>query len=214
MLMLNQNAPSHPERVIMAYYHLANARPDLATFASLSPFLDNAQDADIPHIIQREYNRLEQVYAGFDSDEPLFVHTRLSLNNYSTLREVLNLAEFTPQTFFQYSLYGEDVAIVPKDINRFHEIPMPKDRMEDMLSQANSTNIQAELLLKPIHADTNTPFNYNNKSYKLMLADIAEIRFWTTSRGDPKLLWTYRADWYVPKMSADLMKLKPVIGQN
>lgn len=207
-LLLRQMPKTHPERIILSYYKTADINPDFARWAALSPFLDNALSGDVPIIVQRERNRLERLSSLFDKDELLSVHTQINLQNYSTLREKLVLESFNPKTFFTFSLYDENIALVPKDIAQFNEIDISTTRMNEILQETKGGSFIAELLLKPIHADTQTPFMYHDKPYKLMLADIAEIRFWTRDAEAPKLLWTYRADWYNPRASRALMDLK------
>jgi|GEM_PF-2789442 len=207
---LQQSTASHPERIILAWYKGAGKKPEFEKWAALSPFLDNAKDSDIAPIISRETNRLLRAYAEFDDTAPLVVHTALKLDDYSTINNQLNFDEFSPKTFFAYSLYGENIAVVPRDIKNFSTIPLTKEKMDVLLAKARGSNITGELLLKPALADASAPFQHNGRDYMLLLTDIAEINFWTDRPDSPELLWTWRADWYQPKIDQTLLNLKPV----
>lgn len=208
LLMLQQYQPSHPEKILMAFHKISGIEADTLKWAKASPYLDKATEGDRDGIISREDNRLRRAYSEFDVNDPIIVHTRVNLDNYSTIQEVLRLKEFTAKTFFAYSLYGENVAIVPKDIANFNTIQINKAQMDEMLKKAGKGQIKAELLLKPVVADPKTPFVQNGASYLLLLAEIGEIRFWSDNGAEPKLLWTYRADWFKPKQDRALMDLK------
>ena len=208
MLMLKKNEPTHPEKILMMFDKLSGQQPDFVAWAKASPFLKDAKEGDAPVIMNRETNRLTQDYANLDMNAPLVVEATIHLDDYSTIREVLTLSEFTPQTFFSYGIYGQNVAIVPKGIARFATIPLAKDKMDEMLARARGGDVTAELLLKPVLADGKTPFVQGGTSYWLMLAEIGEIRFWSGSP-TPQLLWTYRADWYKPQENRELLDLKP-----
>lgn len=208
-LLLHRYKPTHPERILMAFEKTGALQPDFADWAAHSPYLDAAKATDRDAIISRETNRLSNAYATFDTTEPLVVHVKLTLNDYSTLQEILTLDEFTQQTFFSYAIYGREVAIVPKDIANFHTLKIRQAEMDEILKKAGGTGIVAELLLKPTYADTRAPFEKGGRSYWLLLGDIGELRLWSADENDPKLLWLYRADWFQPKEDRDLLDLKP-----
>jgi len=203
-----KKAPTHPEKIAMSWYKKAGKTPDFAQWAALSPFLDNAKDSEIGGIISRESNRLSKAYTEFDGDKPLVINTRINMDDYSTINSTLVLDEFSPKTFFAFSIYGENIAIVPRDIKNFGNIPLPKEQMDEMLSKNGQSRMTAEVLLKPTLSDASQPFIHDGKDYKLLLADIAEINFWTLDEKDPQLLWTWRADWYEPKQDQELLELK------
>lgn len=208
LLMVQQLEAVHPERVLLAFHKLAGQEPDFLKWAKTSPFLSQTTESDRDAVISREDNRLRQTWSAVDASTPLVVHTRVRFDDYSTLQEMLNLSEFTPKTFFSFSLYDENVAIVPKDIAKFGKIQIKKTQMEDMLKKAGSGEVKAEILLKPVIADAKTPYMQDQKAYWLLLAEIAEIRFWTENSAAPELLWMQRADWYKPKTDTSLLNLK------
>jgi hypothetical protein len=207
VLFLKNYEPTHPELILMAFNKVGNLNPDFLEWAKQSPFLKTAKDIDKDAIINREANRLTQVYQTVQPDEQLVVHAKISLDNYSTIQEFLTLNEFDSRTFFSYNIYGQNVAIVPKGMNDFHRIKFSKAEMENLLKKANTSQIEAEILLKPIYADVKAPFNRGGKDYWLLLADIGEIRFWT-KKSDPELLWMHRAEWFKPKEDKLLLDLK------
>ncbi|MCB1538698.1 MAG: hypothetical protein H6865_03045 [Rhodospirillales bacterium] len=208
LLMLAQMQPTHPEHILMIFDKIAGIEPDFAALAGKSPFLNKAKEVDRDSIINRENNRLRQTWADLDSSQPIVVHTSVNLANYSTINEQLTLPEFNPKTFFSFAIYGENIAIVPKDIARFSKIPLTRQQMDEILKKTTSTAATAELILKPAVADAKTPFVHDGKSYWLMLAEIGEIRLWAGKEGDAQLLWMHRADWYKPKEDTSLLNLK------
>lgn len=208
LLMLQQLPPTHPERIALAFHKLAGMEPDFKLWARTSPFLKDAKRMDHPTIISREENRLQRLWVEMNPAEPLVVRTRIQLDEYSTLQETLKLSEFTPQTFFAYSIYGESIAIVPKDIATFGTIRISKEQMEDMLQKTGGGQAMAELVLKPAVADGKAPFSKAGIDYWLLLAEIGEIRFWNLSSENPQLLWMHRADWYKPDQDERLLNLK------
>lgn len=210
-LLLKQYQASHPEKFLLAFNKIAGLQPDFLEWAKKSPFLNDAKESDKDVIVNRESNRLSQAFSGFTPDEPMVVHVDIRFDDYSTLQEVLNLSEFTPKTFFSFSIYDEHVAVVPKDIAKFGTINMPKADMDEILSKAKGSDAKAEILLKPVIADAKETFNIGGTPYWLLLAEIGEIRFWS-NEPEPQLLWMYRADWYKPKEDKALMDLKGAGG--
>jgi len=210
LLMLKQLTPTHPERVILTFNHMAGIQPDFSAWARISPFLKNAKRVDHVSIIGREENRLQRLWVESDFTTPIIVQTRIQLDEYSTLQETLTLSEFTPKTFFSYNIYGQNVAIVPNDIATFGAIQIDKTQMEEMLQKTGGGQAVAELILKPVVADAKTPFVQAGIQYWLLLAEIGEIRFWNMSNDNPQLLWMHRADWYKPEQDESLLKLKGV----
>jgi len=207
-LLLKQYAPSHPEHMAIAFYKVAGLAPDYMAWAKESPFLRSAKNMDRDAIVSREDNRLRRAFAEFDMDAPLVVHTNINLDDYSTLQEMLEISEFTPKTFFSYSIYGENIAIIPKGITNFSKLQITADKMNEMLAKSGGNKVKAELLLKPAVADAKEPFVYNHINYWLLLSEIAEIRFWSPKEERPELLWSWRADWYQPKEDNRLLDLK------
>ncbi|NBX66746.1 MAG: hypothetical protein EBQ96_07110 [Proteobacteria bacterium] len=210
-LLLKQYQASHPEKFLLAFNKIAKLQPDFLEWAKKSPFLKDAKESDKDVIINRESNRLSQAFSAMTPDEALVVHVNIRFDDYSTLQEVLNLSEFTPKTFFSFSIYDQNVAVVPKDIAKFGTINMPKADMDEMLSKAQGSDVKAEILLKPVVADARETFKIGSTPYWLLLSEIGEIRFWS-DKPEPQLLWMYRADWYKPKEDKALMDLKGAGG--
>lgn len=208
LLLLKQNPATHPEKILMAFNKLAGRQPDFLAWAKKSPFLESTPEFDRDAIINRENNRLMGAWSALDTNQLLSVHTAITLSKYSTIQEELHLDVFTEQTFFSYSIYGENVAIVPKDIAQFGKIKITKIEMDEILKKAGGGSVVAEVLMKPVMADAKEPFMRNNVPYWLLLGDIAEMRFWNAKGENAVLLWMYRADWYKPKQDKSLLDLK------
>ena len=212
VLMLAQDKPTHPEKILLTFYKLAGLAPNFQDWAAKSPFLKgvSSQD-DAKVIINRESNRLSQAFSATGGDSVMVVHTSVLFDEYSTLQERLHMSEFTPLTFFSFDMYGQSVAVVPKDITHFSDIKITRAQMDEMLAMAGGGKVTAEFILKPVVADAKTPFIREGRAYWLLLAEIAELRFWSEG-AQPKLLWMQRADWYKPQESSEPFGLKPAGG--
>jgi len=204
---LKQSQPTHPERLLLLYYKLGVRMPPFADWATKSPFLADALPQDKPSILAREQQRMVESYQTLDVTQPVVIQTQVQFDSYSTLQETMFLKEFNDKTFFTFGMYGSHVAIVPESMQTFGALAIPKARMEEILSKTQSTAVTAELFLLPIQADVSAPFMYKDIPHGLILARVAELRFW--SRGEtPVLLWRYRADWYKPVENQSLIDLK------
>ncbi len=208
LLMLTRGKPTHPERLVMLWYKMVGQTPDFMAWAKKSPFLKKAHADDYDTIVNNETNRLQQEWNEFDPTDMINVQVRINLNRYSTLQEMLTLNEFTPSTFFSFMMYDINVAIVPQGIAEFHKMKKSKAEMNTMLEKAGGGQVTAEILLKPIQADSKTPFRHNKLSYWLILGKIQEMRFWSTANNQDTLLWMHRADDYHPAEDKSLLDLK------
>ena len=191
---------TNPEVVIFAQYKLAKAIPNIDEFAKSSPRVKKAQDIDKSAVTISEYNRMSNRYNLLNPKTPITVHTQLELDEYSSLQDLIVFDELNDKTYFNYPVYGENIAIVPKKIQRFNRINISKSNAEEMFKKLNGRQfVRAEFILLPEYADRKTPFTKDAIDHWLMLAQIAELRLWTPDDKNPKLLWFYRNPSYNPK---------------
>lgn len=199
---------TNPERIIFAHYKLSKNTPDFDEFAKKSPLVKKAQDIDKQAMAFAEYNRMTNRFNLLDPKEPVSVHVLLDLDEYSSLQNIIAFDELNEKTYFKFPVYDENIAIVPKDIHRFNRIQMPKENANKMFADLRgSSKIMAEFILVPEYADRKEPFVFEDTSYWLMLAEIAEIRLWSDTGDEPKLAWYYRAADYTPTDKEGLGRL-------
>jgi hypothetical protein len=197
---LKLNPRSNPERILLAHYKLAKEEPDIGELAKLSPRVVNAQDIDKSAMAIAEYNRMNNRFNLMDAKDPLIIHTKLDLDEYSSLQNLLVFDELNDKTFFRYPVYGENIAIVPKDIAKFSRLFISKEQADNLFKHAAiNGSVMAEFILNPEFADRREPFNYEDIDYWLMLASIVEIRLWAKTGGEDILVWHYRDPNYRPE---------------
>jgi len=194
----------HPEKILFTHYKLSQKTPDFEHFAKTSPVVEKAQEIDKAAMTYSEYNRIYNAFHLHDEKEPFVIHTKLGVNQYSSLQDLIVFDELHEKTYFRIAFYGEDIAIVPKDIVNFSHIKISKPRANNMFKAlSGSKALQAEFLLKPVYADRREPFVHDDKSYWLMLAELAEIRLWASD----ELVWFYRSESYQPEDKSNLKDL-------
>ncbi len=205
--LMTPQAPSHPEKILIDYQKMADVEPDYVHLASISPFLRNTKPMDADAIKMREENRLRRVYAEADpKNDIIVVHTELPLNQYSTISETLLLPQFSSTTFFRFAAYDKNIALVPKDIDKFAKLEISKQKMNEIIGVTNGGAVRAELFLRPIAADGREPLREGNVDYWLLMGEVAEIRFWSQT-ANPQVVWFYRAPWYKPQQDKKLLDL-------
>lgn len=208
---------TNPEDIIFAHYKLSKTVPDIDNFAKLSPRVQKAQDIDKSAMTISEYNRMNNKYNLMNPKEPIIVHAILALDEYSSLQDIIVFDELNDKTYFKFPVYGENIAIVAKDISKFHTIAMSKARAEQMFEDlSGGTALLAEFVLTPEYADKKEPFTYEETDYWLMLATIGEIRLWSDTGENPKLAWYYRNPDYRPadkQALGDLFVQEPADAQ-
>jgi hypothetical protein len=197
---LKQHKKTNPEVVIFTQYKLSKNLPNIDEFAKLSPRVAKAQEIDKSAVTIAEYNRMSNRYNMMDVNQPIVVHTTLELDEYSSLQDLIVFDELNEKTYFNFPVYKENIAVIPKNVARFNSIKISKSAAEKMFKAVgNSRDIIAEFVLIPEYADRKTPFTMNNVDYWLMLGKIAELRLWSSDKENPKLVWFYRSPTYKPE---------------
>jgi hypothetical protein len=200
---------THPETIVMVAYKLAKKEPSYEQWAPLSPNVEKADSANKETVQRNEMMRLKVGFDTLDITQPIVIQTKISLDKYSTLTGVMGLPEFNSRTYFKYSMYGQNIAIVPKDIVRFSKLQIDQNTINDFLTKTSGNReLLGEILIRPLVSDMNSPFVDEGYSYNLLMGDIAEFRLWGAGSAGPVLLWFYRADWYKPRENKDLLDLK------
>lgn len=198
---------THSQDILFRFYKLSSIAPDFDTWTERSPKLAEAQEIDKKTVFINEFNRLKTSYLNYKDDDLITVHARLPFSKYSELQETLFLDQLSAQTFFGFTAYGENIAIVPKAIERFSKMRMTQTKHQSIKQLVGNTDdLIAEILLKPLYVDDQKPFVQEKTKYWLMLADIAEIRVWDANQ-ENTLVWFHRSDWYEPEINNELLEL-------
>ena len=206
---------TNPEVVIFTHYKLAKSIPNIDEFAKLSPRVKKAQEIDKSAVTIAEYNRMNTRYNMLNAQNPIVVHTTLKLDEYSSLQDLIVFDELNDKTYFNYPVYNENVAIIPKNVSKFNRIKISKSNADHMFKTVgNSQSVLAEFVLLPEYADRKKPFTKDGVDHWLMLARIAEIRLWSPDTKNPKLLWAYRHPSYQPsdKQALGTLYTKDTMG--
>lgn len=213
LLAVSRRAAITPEEIGMLFHKMTDQDPDFKQWAGNSPRVIDAKIIDRNSTFIKEYNRMKKAFRGFEDDDVITIHVTIDITEYSDQQNLLVLDEFNAQTYFSYPLYGKNYGVIPQGIEQFNMLRMTPDQYRGMreLTGMGST-LTAEILLKPILADPDKPMLLNEKDYWLIMADIAEIRFWTTANHVSQmptagLGWFYRAPDYAPEESDELMDL-------
>ncbi len=198
---VNMFRRSHPEKIIFSQIKLAGGEPDFDELAKASPFVHNAQEIDKSAMIFAEYNRIANNFSMHNETAPIVVKTRLAVDEYSSLQDMLVFDELDETAYFEFDYYGHSVGIVPEELSRFQHLALSKPSAERFFRiTQNRRQVVAEFILIPSYADSKDPVLIGDKTYWLMAAKVAEFRLWNND--DPEtaqLLWYHRAPWYSPK---------------
>lgn len=208
LIAVRQGKATSAIKIATLFLKRADKRPDFRKWAEESPRYQAANALDKKEVFTQEYNRLVQGFREFDEDKNITVKTKIKFGMYSEMQAIQMVDAFTSNTFLRYDAAGDYYAIVPHKIDRFNALYMTPDRRQKMISaNAGNYDFTAEVILKVTQIDEKEPLAIEGSDFWLMMADIAELRLWTTSKTDPKLVWRYQADWYEPFDSPELMEL-------
>jgi hypothetical protein len=147
-----------------------------------------------------EYNRIGNSFNLHNPQSEIIVHTRLKVDEYSSLQNMIVFNEFDERTFFKFQYYGHSVGVVVDGINKFRYLELSRPNAERFFrALKGGDEVLAEFVLLPFYADSTDALAIDNKEYWLMAARIAEFRLWTSR--DPEeaeLVWFYRSPSYSP----------------
>lgn len=197
---------THPENVLLGQYKLAKTVPDFDTMIKQSPIVLETQEMDRAAVALTEFNRLSNSYNLRDSEQEIVVHTRLLLDEYSSMQNAMIFDELDDQTFFRFEIYGENIGVVPKDIETFSRLRIAPSNAAAMMEELGTQrDVFAEFILIPEFADRTKPLDIDETSLWLMSAKIGEMRLWSSPVPESaQLLWYYKAPWYAPRNVTEL----------
>ena len=184
---------SHPEKILFTQLKLSKTQPNIDSYAQSSPYVQKAQDIDKQAVILSEYNRIGNSFNLHDEAENIVVHVSLEADEYSSLQNLIVFDELDEKTFFRFQMYNQNIGIVPEEIQKFSKLQLSKVRAERFFQAIEgSSDVVAELVLKPVYADRKESFEMDGAEFWLMFARIAEFRLWSDDNPDnAQLLWFY-----------------------
>ena len=190
--------------VASLFYKLAGATPNFEKWAATSERYHKAPEYDKDLILDEIVMLLREKYYNTFVDEFIRVSTNVSLKNYSARQEALFFDEITNDTYFAYNAFGEDFALVVKDIDKYNKIDMPENLYELIREEQNA---RVEFTLRPIRAETAEPMFMGDKHYWVIVCDIAQFRIWDNQKTHS--LYTDNAPWFNDKSElSDLFSIK------
>ena len=211
LLAVSRKIPVFPEQVGMIYFKMTEQEPDFRAWAMASPRVATAKIVDRNQTFISEYNRMKKAFRTFQPEDIITVHVELDISQYSDIQNLLVLDQFNERTYFSYNVYGTYYGIIPNGIEKFNLLrltPMELRGIRELTGVQNTLN--AEIVLIPRIADNEKPMTLNDRDHWLIMADIAEIRFWG-GKDHPGptggLGWFYRAEGYEPEENDELMNL-------
>lgn len=211
LLAVNRRTAIFPEEVGMIFHKMADKTPDFRQWANSSPRVKTAQVIDRNAIFIKEYNRMKSAYRSFEPGQVIPVHVDIDIAAYSDIQNLLVLDAFNERTYFSYNVYGSHYGIIPANIEQFHHMRLTPIEYRGIRELTGSVNtVKAEILLIPRLADSEKPMVLNDKDHWLIMADIAEIRFWGPKHSTlptQGLGWFYRSPDYTPEENNELMDL-------
>lgn len=197
------------ETMLMYAYKLAKQEPPYEKWAPKASTVSHAPATERDSVARTEMMREKVAFDTLDMTVPVIIQARLGIDKYSTLTETMGIEEFSDHTYFRFSSYGENVALIPKDITKFSRLNIPKMKMESFLTATNGNrDLLAEILIRPKIADMQHPFVADGVNYYLVMGDIVELRMWGSGAKGPELLWFYRSPEFKPQDRSDLLNLK------
>lgn len=183
----------------LLYHKMTNQKPDFDAWALDSKDVKAASEHDRPIVFTRVSNQLRDIFEDLDPSDYIIVRNEVNVaKSYSELQETIFFEEFGPETFIEYPSTQVDrkYALVLKGIDKYAEISMRKDKADEMLKKlGHGGDAHVEIVVKPLAADAETPFEYGGESYWLIMGEVAEFNLWSDRRTKEKV-WSDHAEWY------------------
>jgi hypothetical protein len=201
--------PTQPLEIASIFHKKAGTEPDFKGWAEKNKNYTDALEIDKDAMFKRVYSEIVKKFLEIPEDSLLNVQPKVRLGDYSELQGIQIMSSLNEHTFFSYDANGENFAIIPKDIEKFHYIAMSPERHAEFKRKNGGNHVvRAELILKISHIDSERPYPLNDGvEHWLIAADIAEIRFWSMNSAESNLLWRYQAPWHVNAADKELLRL-------
>ncbi len=215
---------SGQEAILLSFYRNSGRAPNFERWSKMTNLAVEAPDYDKPVVALNEQVRLQTAYENTDPDEFLVIHAQLDGNNYSAAQDVIFFEEFRTGGTLRQNIYGEKLAIVIQDIDKFQAIYMNNDDASYFFSVLNADqntsdlnkNLIAEMVVRPKNAIFSKAARVGKNDHYLFITDLAQLTLWRAEgNGDRRArpLWSWRAPWYeIEDDNADLLQLYKAIN--
>ncbi len=215
---------SGKESILLSFYRNSGHKPDFERWSKMTSSAVDAPSYDKPVVALNEQVRLQTAYENTDPDEFLVIHSALNADQYSAAQDVIFFEEFRTGGTLRQNIYGEKLAIVIQNIDKFQAIYMDNDDasffFKTLVGESNESdmneNLIAEMVVRPKNAIFSKAARVGNNDHYLFITELAQLTLWR-SQGEndsrPRPLWTWRAPWYeVEDDNADLLQLYKAIN--
>ncbi len=169
--------------VASMFYKLSNATPDFTSWAKETKAYIDAHHFDKEPVLKQQEIKLREVFYNTFEDQVLNIEIDLDLQNYSTIQEKLFLEEFSADTFFSYTLFGENYAIIVPNIEEYQKHNISNEHIIAFSGGGDPVSLGvAELEIRPLSADQNKPLNIDGTDYWIMIGKINALTIWDMQR--------------------------------
>lgn len=209
LLAVKMGRPTQPLEIASLFYKKAGTEPDFRAWTENNLQYQNALEVDKKKVFTKVYNHIVKRFRELPEDSMINVQPQIWLGEYSDMQSIQVIDSFHERTYFSFDANGEGFAVIPKNMERFHQIFMTPERHQEMTKKtAGDSRLRAEIVMKIIQIDKEKPYELNDeKKYWLLAAEIAEIRLWNMDKEKPALLWRYREPWYKGYTDVEIMRL-------
>jgi len=208
------------ERVGFAFYALTRQNPPFEEWIKSTELYDRTQSHMRTRLIDRERERLRLGYLSYTPDRDLIV-LRFAVRVRGIKTEAteeggaiskgfqIDIPGMNDSVQFPFLLGNKWIAVIPDGLTSSSVNPLSDAQYKLMadsigLNERGSVLAEAELVLKPVAADGQTPMNIESIMMFLMIHDIASFAILDKDR---KPLWDITANWYKTEQSREFLNL-------
>jgi hypothetical protein len=207
---------SSPEDVAIAFFKTGNTVPDFTLWAKGTPEFQHTAPALVPEYLEKEKQRLQQVWAGYNAAEDFLtvagyvtVSLRAMQDPKDKKKEAYSMRirfEAGDLTYFPYSFQKYEIAVIPQKLETNLSPSLMKEQYQMILDKFGKAegNARLYLVLRPVKAYMNQPYELDGREQWMMLCDIVSL---SLVGNDESPLWNYAADWYVSPRTQELREL-------
>ena len=216
------------EKVGFAYYNLTRQPVPLADWVVGSDTYINMSPVDRIPYLDEQVLRLRQGYASYMPGRD-FITIRFAVRIRGLDNPDLDLSgpppgpgepllnkavkmsipSSSPVAYFPFKLGHHWIALIPEGVATTSIQPLTEDHYQRIaaatgMNETTDIVAEAELILRPIKADSKTPMVLDGISMWLMLSDVASYALLDRER---RPLWSVAASWYEVEKSIEYMTL-------
>ena len=193
--------------VAIVYQKLAGLVPPFEKWADASPRLAQTPSFEKEAVKNEIIGELRSLYDLVNRDDPIVVYFPTKLGRYSTQFGGYFINDFKEDTFFSYKHMDDYYGVIPRKIldHQFLKIdPETAKQIDEAIANQN-TSVLLQIKLIPEYADTGAPLELGKQSFRLLLADVKDIKIFNSS--GRKLLWENPDNFEVDERTRRLREL-------